>query len=188
MNIRVALFLSVGLVQLAVPGWMIFEQEQTLRLCTEFIFQTEPVDPYDIFRGRYVALRFKAEDVEQKAGADLSNGCKVFVSVKNSPTGFAEVERISLTPIKGDNVFQATVQNGWRSKNLHLNFPFHSYYMEETHAPAAEQAYRKANLRNSKQQTWAVVRLRHGNAALADLIIDGQPIRDYLRDHPQPKK
>jgi len=204
MNIRVALFLSVGLVQLAVPGWMIFEQEQTLRLGTEFKFQTEPVDPYDIFRGRYVMFRFTAEEVHQKASeTEFPRDTKVYVTVKTNEAGFAEVERVSRTPLEGENVFQATVLNVYdrrllpgpsesdikdKPNTLALEFPFRRYYMEETHAPAAEQAYRKANLRNSKQQTWAVVRLRHGNAALADLIIDGQPIRDYLRDHPQPKK
>lgn len=60
--------------------------------------------------------------------------------------------------------------------------------MEETRAPEAEKAYRSANRRNSAHQTYAVVRIWHGNAALADLMIDGQPIREYLRDHPQSKK
>jgi len=184
MNIRVALLIAVGLVQLAVPGWMIFEQEQTLRLGTEYKFQTEPVDPYDLFRGRYVALRFKAEDVKRKPGdSELPRNTKVYVAVKTNAAGFAEVERVSQTPLNGDNVFPATVTWGDR-----LQFPFNRYYMEETLAPQAEAAYRKANIRNSSQQTWAVVRLRNGKAALADLFIDGQPIRDYLRDHPQPKK
>ena len=183
MKIRVALLIAVGLVQLAVPGWMVFEQEQTLRLGTEYKFQTEPVDPYDLFRGRYVALRFKAEEVKQKPEAELPYGSKVYVAVKANETGFAEVERVSKTPLKGDNVFQATVQWG-NDKNLHLHFPFNRYFMEETRAPDAERASREANRRDSKQQTWAVVRLRNGKAALADLCIDGQPIRDYLRDHP----
>lgn len=183
MNIRVALLTVVGLIQLAVPGWMIFEQEQTLRLGTEYKFQTEPVDPYDIFRGRYVALRFTAENVKQKLGdAEIPHGTKVYVAVKNSDAGFAEVDRVSRTPLEGNNVFQATVRYG-----SSLDFPFKRYYMEETRAPAAEAAYRRANTRNSKQQTWAVVRLRNGKATLADLFIDGQPIRDYLRDHPQAK-
>lgn len=188
MNLRVALFLAVGLVQLAVPGWMVFQQEATLRHGTEYKFETEPVDPYDAFRGRYVALRFKAAEVNQAATPEFSRGSKVYVAVKVNAAGFAEVERVSKTPLQGDNVFLAKVRYNWRNdKNLLLDFPFESYYMEETRAPQAEAAYRKANTRNSKQQTWALVRLRHGNAALADLFIDGQPIRDYLRDHPQPK-
>lgn len=205
MNIRVALFIVVALLQLAVPGWMIFQQEQTLRLGKEYKFQTEPVDPYDLFRGRYVALRFKAEEVKQKEGeAEFPRDEKVYVAVKTNAEGFAEVERVSRTPIKGDNVFLVTAWTTYNSsipgiskesdekdkfeKILRLEFPFSRYYMEESRAPQAEDAYRAANRRNSKQQTWAVVRMWHGNAALADLVIDGQPIRDYLRDHPQSKK
>ena len=186
MNPRVALLLVVGVIQLAVPGWMVFEQEQILRLGTEYKFQTEPVDPYDLFRGRYVALRFKAEDFEQKGESDLTWGSKVYVAVKTNPDGFAEVERVSREPIKGDNVFRATVRSGLRSKNLRLEFPFHKYFMEEALAPQAEKAYSAANRRNATQKAWALVRLRHGKTALSDLILDGQPIRDYLRDHPQP--
>lgn len=188
MNVRVALLIAVGLVQLAVPGWMIFQQEQTLRLGKEYKFETEPVDPYDLFRGRYVALRFKAAEFESKGQSDLPSNGKVYVAVKPNEAGFAVVEQVSRTPLQGDNVFQATTTNRWRSKTLHLAFPFERYYMAETLAPQAEAAYRAANRRNSSQQAWAVFRIWHGNAALADLIIDGEPIRDYLRDHPQPKK
>jgi len=204
MRLRFALLLCVGLIQLAVPGWMAYEQEQILRHGAEYKFETEPVDPYDLFRGRYVALRFKAQTVKQKPGApEFPRNSKVYVAVKVNEAGFAEVERISLQPIAGDNVFQAKVW--WTARahppkpgeplkspddlldKLHLEFPFHEYFMEESLAPQAEQAYRTANREKSKQKAWAIVRLRHGKAALSDLILDGQPIRDYLRDHPQSK-
>jgi len=188
MNVRVALLIAVGLVQLAVPGWMIFQQEQTLRLGQEYKFETEPVDPYDLFRGRYVALRFKAAEVGKKESLGLAQETKVYVVVKPNEAGFAEVDQVSKTPIQGDNVFRVTAWNRNFDKKLILNFPFERYYMEESLAPKAEAAYRAANRRASSQKAWAVVRIRHGNAALADLFIEGQPIRDYLRDHPQPPK
>jgi len=189
MNVRVALLIAVGLIQLAVPGWMIFQQEQILRLGQEYKFETEPVDPYDLFRGRYVALRFKAADLKRQDDPDLPAGTKVYVAVKANEAGFAEVEKLSKTPLEGDNVFQATVNNWWDTQaKIHLDFPFERYYMEESLAPKAEAAYRAVNRRASSQKAWAVVRIRNGNAALADLFIDGQPIRDYLRDHPQPPK
>lgn len=195
MNLRMVLLIVVGVIQLAVPGWMVFEQEQTLRLGTEYKFQTAPVDPYDLFRGRYVALRFTAQTVKQEPGEEtFPSNSKVYVAVKADKAGFAKVERVSLKPIKGDNVFQAKLRWISRAGNtpkepfdqLHLEFPFDKYFMEETLAPQAEQAYRAANRRNSDNQTWALVRLRRGKTALVDLIVDGQPIRDYLRDHPKP--
>ena len=207
MKIRVALLIVVGLLQLAVPGWMICQQEQTLRLGKEFKFETEPVDPYDVFRGRYVALRFKAADVKQKPEeVEIPRGTKVNVAVKTNEAGFAEVCGVSRNSLEGDNVFQAKAlyvydasvqipgildtsdKKDKNSKILRVEFPFERYYMEETRAPEAEKAYRSANRRGSPHQTYAVVRIWHGNAALADLMIDGQPIREYLRDHPQTKK
>ena len=185
MNLRATLLGLLLLSQLAVPGWMIFEQERTLRHGAEYRFETEPLDPYDLFRGRYVALRFKAAEVERKG--DLKFGQKVYVAVKPNAAGFAEIEQISLKPLSGENVFQATYRGSWSNRHR-LEFPFNKYFMDETRAPAAEKAYRSANTRNSKQKAWAVVRIRNGKAALVDLVIDGQPIRDYLRAHPDPQK
>ncbi|XHR28200.1 MAG: GDYXXLXY domain-containing protein [Chthoniobacteraceae bacterium] len=183
MNLRAGLLCVVLLIQCAVPGWMIFDQEQTLRHGVEYRFQTEPVDPYDFFRGRYVALRFKAADLDLKGGPDIPWASTVYVAVKPNAEGFAEIERYSLTPIAGDNVFRAKAQGGLGSKTVRLEFPFAKFFMDEKLAPEAEKAYREANRRNGGKPSWAVVRLRHGKAALVDLVIDGQPIREYLRTH-----
>lgn len=185
MNWRVALLAAAGAIQLAAPGWMVFEQEQILRRGAEYKFETEPVDPYDLFRGRYVALQFKAAEYDSKGEPDFSRETKVYVAVKPDAGGFAQIERISGDRIAGDNVFRANVLNEFNGK-VYLQFPFQKFFMGETVAPKAEKAYRKANQAGSKQKTWALVRLRGGKAALADLVIDGEPIRDYVRTHSSP--
>lgn len=190
MKLRLAILIALGLAQLAVPASMIYEQEQTVRFGKEYKFKTEPVDPYDAFRGRYVALSFTSERAELKGdSADLDKninwGSKVYVAVTTDQNGFAVVEAVSSKPLSGENVFKATYRGGWRDKAVRLEFPFNKYFMEETRAPDAEKAYRSANQRNAQQKTWAAVRLLKGNAALTGLFIDGQPIREYLRDHPQ---
>lgn len=190
MNKRLLAFCVVLAAQLAVPGWVVFEQEQTLRHGVEYKFLTEPVDPYDCFRGRYVALRFKAADVKQKETPELPRHTMAYVTVKAGADGFAEVDRVSKAPLKGDNVFQAKVFYPWRPngpEELSLEFPFNKYFMDEKLAPAAEKAYRKANTRENTKPCWALVRVRRGQAALVNLYIDGQPIRDYLRAHPEPE-
>ena len=52
----IGLFLCLFAVQIAVPVYMIVNREKTLVLGKQFKFHTVPVDPYDAFRGRYVAL------------------------------------------------------------------------------------------------------------------------------------
>jgi hypothetical protein len=47
---------AVILIQLFVPAYMIYNKYDILRTGEEFMFRVNPIDPYDAFRGRYVAL------------------------------------------------------------------------------------------------------------------------------------
>ena len=172
---------AMAAVQLAVPGGMIFDQEQTIRHGVEYKLQTEPVDPCDCFRGRYVGLSFKAENLKRKESAAFPPGSKAFAVLKVNADGFAEVERLSKEPT--ENSFAVKVRYADESGDTQLSFPFDKFFMDEKLAPEAEKAYREANRRNGAKPCWAVVRLRHGKAALVDLAIDGPPIREYLRNH-----
>ncbi len=60
-SLRLALFVVVALVQLAVAGGAIVKSELALRTGEAFRFRIQPVDPVDAFRGRYVAIRFAVE-------------------------------------------------------------------------------------------------------------------------------
>ncbi len=56
-KILIAAFFCVALLQIYTPVSMIIARESTLKEGVLFRFKTAPVDPYDAFRGRYVALR-----------------------------------------------------------------------------------------------------------------------------------
>lgn len=58
--------------------------------------------------------------------------------------------------------------------------PFNRYYLEEIKAQAAENAYRDAQ-QDSRDSTYALVAIKNGSAVLADVIIDGMPILEYLK-------
>jgi hypothetical protein len=61
--------------------------------------------------------------------------------------------------------------------------------MEETKAPMAERAYReRVNRRGqTNQTTYAVVRIKSGEAVLENVYVDGKPIRQYLTEKPAGK-
>ena len=175
MNIRVTIFAVLVLVQFLVPGWMIYQQERTLHDGRQFKFKTAPVDPYDAFRGRYVALRFEAETLSSPELKDavekLGHRSKVWVQFEADSNGFARIKRVSGTSISGGDVIIASMQ--WRG--LHL--PFDRFYMDETEA---ETAYRDNN-RREHANAYALVRILDGRAALEDLYIENKPIREFLR-------
>jgi len=173
MNLRLLIFVPLALIQLAVPGWMIHRQEQILQHGRVFKFQTAPVDPYDAFRGRFVALRFTAESDANKGRSDYSRH-KLWVQFETDEKGFAKIRRVSMEPLTGDDVLAVTSKWGG------LHFPFDRYYMDENTAPEAETAYRD-NSRRNHENAYATVRILNGRAALEELYIDDKPIREFLR-------
>lgn len=179
--LRVWIFVLVALAQLSVPGLMAWGRHQTLKHGRVWKFKTAPIDPEDALRGRYVALRFAAESFpgsESDAGR-IAAGTTLYVLLKEDAEGFAQVDHVSTTALKGDNV--VTAKNGYWSNNLQrVLFPFDQFWVTEKHAPAAEIAYRE-NSRRGKENAYVTVRVHNGDAALEQLYIDNQPLTDYLR-------
>jgi len=69
----------------------------------------------------------------------------------------------------------------WQKNEVYFTLPFDRYYLQEAKAPKAEQAYREHNRRNpSSADTYAVVRIKAGDAVLADLFVGGQPLQAYF--------
>jgi len=174
MKIQKITFIVLTLVLLAVPALRVYQYENTLAHGKVFKFETQPVDPYDLFRGRYVALRFKAERTDT-AHPDFTDGAKIYMTLTVNAEGFAEVESISTEPLKGENVIIGRYD--WRPR-----FPFDRYFMEENAAPEAERVWRNAAGRNSGQKTWVQVRVLNGKAVLEGLYIDGVRIEEVLRN------
>ncbi len=73
-TMRIALFGAVALLQIGVAGSMVWQHATTLTAGRVWKFRTAPVDPVDAFRGRYVALRFAAEESARAAAGVRSEG------------------------------------------------------------------------------------------------------------------
>ena len=173
MNLRLLMLTALVLIQFAVPGWMIFSQEQILQHGLVFKFKTAPVDPYDAFRGRYVALQFIAENDINKGCLDVKNH-QLWAQLAVDAKGYASVKRTSAEPLSGEDVM--IVSSKWGR----IHFPFDRYYMDEKLAPKADAAYRD-NSRVNHENAYVTVRILNGHAALEELYIDDKPIREFLQ-------
>ncbi len=181
-NLRLIIFILVALAQLAVPASIVWTRGQTLAYGRVWKFKTEPVDPTDAFRGRYIALRFAAEKARATPQPliTVASSAPIFVTLKEDSEGFAQVDQISTERITGDNVIQ--VENGyWSDGWQRVRFPFDKLWVAEKIAPQAEQAYRE-NSRRGKENAFVTVRVRNGDAALEQLYIDDKPLAEYLRE------
>ena len=175
--LRVWIFVLVALAQLSVPALMAWGRQQTLKHGRVWKFKTAPVDPEDAIRGRYIRLRFLADEFtqpEQFRSSDM-----VYAVLKETADGFAEIDHISTTPISGDNVVKVEPGGNFDGKQ-HIVIPFTQFWVAEKIAPEAERVYRE-NSRRGNENAYVTVRVRNGDAALEQLYIDNQPLADYLR-------
>ena len=175
------LFGAVLLAQLAVPAFMIWRQEMTLREGTMFKLETAPVDPYDAFRGRYVALSFKEESVSKSLAPEAKKGDRLHARLQANAEGIARVVALSADKLP-DSV---PVKVQWVSEDIRLVFPFERFYMDEFKALPAEEAYRQQNRREKPGKAHVTIRVRNGYAALENLYLEDQPILDYFKKLPK---
>ena len=176
-------FIAVALIQLLVPAKMIWDQEEVMRDGKVFRFKTEPIDPNDPFRGKYITLSFQ----EENTNIDVENesywmrGEQVFVTVKGDNETFATITSVSkLPPSETSDYLEANV--GYVSGNgeniISIDFPFDRFYMEESKAPIAEETFRQTRS-DSSITAYAVVYIKDGESVLHDVQIDGISISRF---------
>lgn len=166
-----ALIIMIAL-QLAVPAALLISHFDTLNNGEEFRFKVAPVDPYDAFRGRYVAI--SVDPMMLMEAEKTSEGQGLYALLATDAQGFAYVTAIS----------EARPENGpyIKGKYQYGNFtlPFERYYMEEESAPEAERVYGE----NVDKNAYIMVRVKNGNAVISGLYIDDMRIEEYLQKQP----
>ena len=177
---RVLLFLVLAAAQLVVPAWVIHTWENTLREGQQFKFRTAPVDPYDAFRGRYVALRIESNSVPPSEEiANLPRGSTIYASIAVDPSGFAHFDKGSVKPFASEPYMKARVW--WASEGrVQMDLPIDRFYMNEKLAPRAQQAYVSHSTRTNRT-AYVLVRVKNGLGVVEDLYIDDEPVTQYLK-------
>ena len=176
-----SLFALVCAAQFAVPAMMIFQSRTTLAKGAIYRFRTAPVDPYDAFRGRYVALSFEANTAPIPVGVSTREGQRVYATLGVDAEGFAYLSQVTLRrPAAADYL---KVRVSWvDGDRVNVSLPFDRYYMPEDLAPEAERAYMRRG-RSVGASAYADVSVHEGRAVLRELYLDGMPIADYVRLH-----
>jgi uncharacterized membrane-anchored protein len=176
-------FFVMVLIQLYVPVSMILKNETVLTEGKDFKFRTAPVDPNDPFRGKYITLSFDANSFKVPDATGWNQGDEVYVSLTEDEKGFAQIQSVTKEkPIDNEDFVTASVgyvvedTMSWVS----IDYPFTRFYMEERKAQPAGDAYREA-ARDTAQITYALVRVKKGDAVVEDVLINGVPIREVAK-------
>lgn len=177
----IRLFLCLALIQLLVPLSMIAKREIVLGNGARFKFKVAPVDPYDAFRGRYVALSIDKNYVPATAGIKVEHGQTVFALIGIDGQGFAELSGIAINRPVGKPYITTKVASYFYQKDkIYLDLPINRYYMEEKSAPLAERIYQRHSQRN-KRDAFVVVRVKGGIVVIENLYVGGQKIEDMVK-------
>ncbi|HUH28355.1 GDYXXLXY domain-containing protein [Gelidibacter sp.] len=175
------MFLVVVVAQIFVPAQLIFDQNKVLSKGVPYKFKTQPVDPSDPFKGKYIRLNFEANTAPSK-DSTWSFGTPIYVGLGTDSLGFAKVDAISRELVEDSNFIKAKVD--WydlQDKIVHFSFPFDTFYMNETKAYDAELAYFEAQRDSLPNNTYAVVYVLHGKAVLDNVFINHVPIAEYVK-------
>lgn len=178
-------FIVVVLAQIAVPAFMIARHEHTLRSGERFLFQCAPIDPVDVFRGRYVALTF-AQDTADGGNLDFTSNGNAFAEVIVADDGYARLGRLFKAPPASGTFLRVKVAwwhrvdpESGNGNLVRVSLPFNRYYMEENLAIGAEKAYLGLDS-EGPSRAHAAVRILNGYAVIEDLYLDGMEVRQYL--------
>ncbi len=186
MNYKTPFLAAVLLIVLAIAQWlfmgnMIYSREKILNTGKSFRFRTEPIDPSDPFRGKYIMLNFRENTFTTNKPETYSYGEDIYVQIENK-NNFAVVKAVSKTkPASGDFVKAkcSYASTGSGSTTVHIMYPFDKYYMEEYKATKAEELYREAN-RDSLRNVYALVKVADGTAVIENIFVNDTALNIIL--------
>lgn len=174
----VILFGFAALAQWAAPCWQIWTYEQVLTKGTLIKLKCAAPDPYDLWRGRFLAVQPAQSQVAAPLGLSLERGQPFFATFTTGPDGLATISGVSLTPPVGGDYIRLTAGFVY-DQTVTIEWPFERFYLNEKLAPEADRWF--AESIRTDGGIVAEVRVDNGRAVLADLSVEGRPIREILK-------
>jgi uncharacterized membrane-anchored protein len=157
-------FIAALVLQLAILCYLGCSNLYVLAAGRTVTLKTMPVDPRDIFRGDYVALRYDISTVPTKAS--FEHGQKVYVTLKRgNPYWTACGASEKLPPLTEDQVAIKGTVDSWGAGPIYVHYGIEQYFLPEgkatfpavSHTPDVEVAID-----------------RSGNAVIKQLIFRNQ--------------
>lgn len=149
------LFAIYFVLQLAVPGYLVYRHYNTLSTGESYKFEVAPYDPYDPFRGRYVALG---------TAVSLYSYDGDYALLGKDADGYAEIVSWQYDkPTEGQYI-----------KSPRLD----RYYMNEKMAPEAERLQRELDV--DDDMMYLLVKVKNGHYVIEGLYLNDIPIEQYI--------
>lgn len=194
-KLLLALFLLTLVVGLYYPAAKIIRFEFPLTPPAVVRFNVALYDPYDPFRGRYVAIRARrgqvtvARNADGKRPFDLSS--RLYAVIEQDENGRANVVdlvkkqqagKINLRLDRYSVYFASGEKDDADYDTYNISLPFERFYMNEKLAPEAERVFMQITRGGAGDRCQIVVKIyKDGSYAINGMEIDGMPIHEFLR-------
>ena len=123
------------------------------------VLKTQPVDPFDIFRGQYLTISYEISRVN--LSADTKEGNTVYVSLKEDDDKIWHADKVSLSKPDSGVFIRGTAKQSWRG--LAVEYGIEQYFFErDAHIPRMDSA--KIKLDSS------------GQARIVELLMNGKAL------------
>ncbi len=176
------LLILMFVAQLSIPSSMILGQKKVQREGTTFLFELDAIDPTDPFRGSYIILDPKEDNIELSSDTydkDLDS----YAIFNTNEQGYAELAGlITDRPQHSDYLKVVTYTNFTNRDKIYsvrVKYPFDRYYVNEDIAERAADLIREV-LNDSSQTTYAEVKILDGRHSLIDIKVNGQSLNQIL--------
>ena len=175
-------FIIMVAAQWFVPGKMILDQESALTNGTPYKFKTQPIDPNDPFRGKYVWLNYEM-GVMKSTDSVWAHEQPIYVYIKTGADGFAEATEVSKILLDTDQDYVKANSGNYYNQALYFDLPFDRFYMEESKALDAEKGIRRTQLRRQDSLApvcYALVYVKDDVAVLDNVFIGDVSLKDFV--------
>ncbi|TSC63908.1 MAG: hypothetical protein G01um1014106_342 [Parcubacteria group bacterium Gr01-1014_106] len=165
-------YLLLGVFWVAIIGGFILIKEYTLRSGQEVLLKVAPVDPRDLFRGDYVALRYDISSIDPRSvtgGKELFEaGDRIYIGLRMEGKYATAVSIHKAVP--QDSLFiRGTIEHA-SAENLIVQYGIESYFVPEGRGEEIEKHLgRNVDVKVSID--------RFGTALIKSLLIDGKEVR-----------
>jgi hypothetical protein len=182
MRPALAIFAAAVLGQWLVPLFGVWQHERVIARGVPLKIRCAAPDPYDPFRGRYLAVRPEESRVPKPAGMPDKGTAPVWATLVAGDDGLSRIESLSLEPVTGPHVIRLVAK--WQDRNddgemVFVEWPFDRLYLNERLALGADKLV--AERFRESQNMVAEIRLLEGRAVLTDVLIDGVSIREVVK-------
>lgn len=177
-------FFLVAAAQIYIPAEMINGREAVIANGRMFRFRTEPVDPADLLRGRFISLYFPNSYIQFAGDSSYTNEQYAYVLFGEDSEGLAKIKGISKEkPGEAHDYLKVRITTHYQNDTttIYFEYPFDRYYMEEYKAPKAEELYMDS-IRDTLATTYAVVMIKDGEGVLTDVMINERPISELVEE------